>query len=267
MTWQDYTPLHPADRAAPAGRLAVRAPVTKVWLALPQTVELPTDTLGLDEVGRGAFAGPLVAAAVMLPADVQRQLGEHALLLRDSKTLNRMERELMAERIAELAQTVRTVTVSTAEINEHGVGWANREAFRRLIEAIEAPAYVVDGRVAPPVSAARASRLLVLPRADATVRAVAAASIVAKVYRDRLMRELHERWPLYGWARNVGYGTPQHITAIEQHGTTPEHRTAFVRTALLRRAIQRQQTTGGCYQQASLAPEQTAARPGPGRDE
>ena len=234
---------------------------------MPQTVALPTDALGLDEVGRGAFAGPLVAAAVMLPADMQRQLGEHALLLRDSKTLNRTGRELMAERIAELAQTVHTVTVSTGEINEHGVGWANREAFRRLIEAIEAPAYVVDGRVAPSVSAERASRVLVLPRADATVRAVAAASIVAKVYRDRLMRELHERWPLYGWARNVGYGTPQHIAAIEQYGTTPEHRTAFVRTALLRRRIQHRQSADGCYQQASLTPEQTAARPGPGRDE
>ncbi len=263
MTWWDYTAFRPAGRAAPTGHTAV----TKVWLAVPQTVALPTDVLGLDEVGRGAFAGPLVAAAVILPADVQRQLGEQALLLRDSKTLNRLERELMAERIAELSQTVRMVTVSTAEINEHGVGWANREAFRRLIEAIEAPAYVVDGRVAPPVSAARASRMLVLPRADATVRAVAAASIVAKVSRDRLMRELHERWPEYGWSRNVGYGTPQHIAAIEQYGTTLEHRTAFVRTALLRRAIQRRQSAGGCYQQASLAPERSAARRELGCDE
>lgn len=261
MTWQDCTTFNPA------GHPTVRAPVAKVWLALPQTVALPTDVLGLDEVGRGAFAGPLVAAAVMLPADVQYQLGKHALLLRDSKTLNRTERELMAERIAELAQTVRTVTISTAEINEHGVGWANREAFRRLIEAIEAPAYVVDGRVAPPVSAARASQVLVLPRADATVRAVAAASIVAKVSRDRLMRELHERWPLYGWTRNVGYGTPQHIAAIERYGTTPEHRTAFVRTALLRRAIQRRQTSGGSYQQAVLAPGQSDARRELGRNE
>lgn len=264
MTWQDYTTLHPA---VPTGRLPVEAPITKVWLAVPQTAALPPDTLGLDEVGRGAFAGPLVAAAVMLPADVQRRLGKHALLLRDSKTLNRTERELMAERIAELAHTIRTMTVSTAEINEHGVGWANREAFRRLIEAIEAPAYVVDGRVAPPVSAARASRVLVLPRADATVRAVAAASIVAKVHRDRLMRELHERWPQYGWARNVGYGTPQHIAAIEQHGITPQHRTAFVRTALLRRAIRRRQTDKSSYQQASLAPGQPAARHELGRDE
>lgn len=243
------------DRMSP--RPPKRMPVAEVWLALPHTDALPADVLGLDEVGRGAFAGPLVAAAVILPADVRHQLGEHALLLRDSKTLNRTQRELMADRIAEMGRTVRTITVPTADINTHGVGWANREAFRRLIEAVEAPAYVVDGRIAPPVSADRAPRVLVRPRADATVPAVAAASIVAKVYRDRLMRELHERWPVYGWARNVGYGTPQHLAAIERHGTTSEHRMAFVRTALTRRAAQRQQSAGSSYQQASLSPAES----------
>lgn len=209
--------------------------------------------VGLDEVGRGAFAGPLAAAAVMLPVDALSLLGDHAPLLRDSKSLNRKQRELMSALIRKLGVIVQTAIISVEYINTHGIGWANQVIFRKLIDGIDAPAYVVDGSIKPTVSSQRASRVVVLPKADATVPAVAAAAIVAKVYRDGLMRDLHKRWPMYGWTRNVGYGTPKHIAAIELHGKSPEHRTAFLQTALTRRARRRQECSTGDYQQEPLS--------------
>ena len=209
--------------------------------------------VGLDEVGRGAFAGPLAAAAVMLPVDGLSLLGDHAPLLRDSKSLNRKQRELMSALIRKLGVIVQTATISVEFINTHGIGWANQVIFRKLIDAIDAPAYVVDGSIKPTVSSERASRVLVLPRADAAVPAVAAASIVAKAYRDGLMRDLHKRWPMYDWTRNVGYGTPKHIAAIELYGKSPEHRTAFLQTALTRRARRRKEHASGGYQQETLS--------------
>ncbi len=204
--------------------------VQAALIAAPQCG--PLVQCGLDEVGRGALAGPLVAAAVVLPADFAERLGPLVRFLRDSKTVPRRRREQLAELIWRHAPVVEVQVVPVARINRRGIGWANREAFRLLIGRVAADEYVVDGRVRPPAPRDRAQRVRCMVRADAEVPAVSAASLVAKVHRDALMCLLHERHPDFGWHENVGYGTPAHLAALRAHGPTAEHRTVFVATAL-----------------------------------
>jgi ribonuclease HII len=187
---------------------------------------------GLDEVGRGALAGPLVAAGVVLPDDMLAQLGEHTQFLRDSKTVPRRRRSEMVVLIRRYAVAVEVVAISIEMINQRGIGWANREAFFQLIGRISADEYIVDGSVRPHAPADRALRVHCLVKADAQILEVAAASLVAKVYRDELMAELHKESPVFGWDRNAGYGTVSHLAALREYGPTLHHRTLFVRTAL-----------------------------------
>lgn len=198
------------------------------------TVDVPARPLicGLDEVGRGALAGPLVAAAVILPADFSTRLGPLVRFLRDSKTVPAARRDELASVILAHALAVETVVIAVEQINARGIGWANREAFRRLIARIAADEYIVDGRVRPPAPRERAARVRCLVRADATVPEVSAASIVAKSRRDAIMRALHGEFPDFGWRHNVGYGTKAHIAALHAHGPSPHHRRVFVATAL-----------------------------------
>jgi ribonuclease HII len=204
-------------------------PESELWSS---SASLPLRRCGLDEVGRGALAGPLVAAAVVLPSDIMARLGEHARFLRDSKTVARRQRQEMASLIARNALVVELVAISVEMINERGIGWANREAFRRLIGRISADEYVVDGKVKPPAPLDRSARVRCMVKADALVPEVAAASLVAKVYRDGMMAALHQQFPMFGWDRNAGYGTASHVAALSAHGSVPPHRTCFVRTAL-----------------------------------
>lgn len=197
-----------------------------------ELTERPRRCCGLDEVGRGALAGPLVAAAVILPNDFAAHLGPLARFLRDSKTVPAPRRIELAALIREHALIVEVVTISVALINRQGIGWANREAFRRLIGRVNADEYVVDGRVRPPAPPGRQARIRCLVRADAQVPAVSAASLVAKAYRDALMRDLHQRHPAFAWNENAGYGTAAHLTALHTLGPCAEHRTVFVATAL-----------------------------------
>lgn len=187
---------------------------------------------GLDEVGRGALAGPLVAAAVALPPDFSTLLGPLVRFLRDSKTVPEARRIELSALIRARALAVEVAIIPVTLINQHGIGWANREAFRQLIGRVDADEYVVDGRVVPPSPRNRAGRVRCLVKADVSVPAVSAASIVAKTLRDEIMRSLHPRYPAFGWSRNVGYGTAAHIAALREHGPSAEHRTLFVRTAL-----------------------------------
>lgn len=201
----------------------------------PALLDAPSLSLrrcGLDEVGRGALAGPLVAAAVILPDDIADRLGALARFLRDSKTVPRARREDLAAAIHMHAIAVEVATIPVEAINQHGIGWANREAFHRLIAALDADEYIVDGRVRPPAPADRITRVRCLVKADALVPAVAAASLVAKVHRDALMRTLHQSYPAFGWDENVGYGTATHLAALRVAGACPEHRAIFVATAL-----------------------------------
>jgi len=200
-----------------------------------QRADPPIRRCGLDEVGRGALAGPLVAAAVILPDDIVSRLGSLAVFLRDSKTVPPARRAEIVRHITAHALALAIAVCPTQIINSTGIGPANRIVFRQLIGAIDADDYVVDGRVtpfAPPGYPERAARIRCLVKADALVPAVSAASLVAKVYRDHIMADLGQTYPEYAWAENAGYGTPAHLAALRAHGVTPEHRTLFVTTAL-----------------------------------
>ncbi|MFN2569716.1 MAG: ribonuclease HII [Candidatus Dormibacteria bacterium] len=176
---------------------------------------------GMDEVGRGAFAGPLVAAAVVLPRRFRHPL------LRDSKQLTARQRETAAAAIRRVARwSIAEITV--VDINARGLGWANVEIFRRLVDLLEADGYCCDGRLR--INASHPVHCLV--GGDALVPAVSAASIIAKVHRDALMTRLHERAPQYNWARNKGYGAPEHRHALREHGPHQEHRRVFVANLL-----------------------------------
>ncbi len=225
----------PADDAAAsdsADSTDVSAPEVILDAASPASLAC---CCGMDEVGRGALAGPLVAAAVILPDDILARLGPLARFLRDSKTVPAARRAEIAARIREHALALAIAVSPVETINTRGVGWANRAAFRQLIAAIDADDYVVDGRVlpfAPPEYPERAARVRCLVKADALIPAVSAASLVAKVYRDHLMATLGQSHPVYAWADNAGYGSPAHLAALRAHGPCVEHRTVFVATAL-----------------------------------
>jgi ribonuclease HII len=174
---------------------------------------------GVDEVGRGALAGPLVAAAVILPADARLDG------LRDSKMCTRLQRERLAADIRDVALATAIVRVQPDRIDRVGLQRCNLDALRRALKSLSVePDYVlVDGfrlrRMSIPA--------LAVKKADAVSKNVAAASIVAKVTRDRAMRRYHRRFPQYGFSHNVGYGTREHWDALQQYGPCPIHRRSF----------------------------------------
>jgi ribonuclease HII len=174
---------------------------------------------GIDEVGRGPWAGPVVAAAVVLdPARLPEGLD-------DSKKLTARRREALCVEILATA-AVGIGEASVAEIDATGILPACDLAMRRALAALNvAPARVlVDGNRVPPGLACPAAAVV---RGDGSVLSIAAASIVAKVTRDRTMAELAREHPQYGWERNAGYGTAEHRAALMQHGVTPVHRRSF----------------------------------------
>ncbi len=189
---------------------------------------------GMDEVGRGPLAGPLVAAALILPPDFVFRETFPTLRFDDSKKLNARQREAAAAIIREYAIVLTVESISVGEINAQGIGWANRTVFERLIMRIEADRYIVDGNLKLTNLGRKARRVRSLIRADQTVQAVTAASIVAKVTRDRIMRDLHLDFPVYGWNHNMGYCTHSHVAALWSHGLCAHHRRQFVTTALSR---------------------------------
>jgi ribonuclease HII len=177
------------------------------------------EVAGVDEVGMGPLAGPVVAAAVVLPVS-PRLWG-----LADSKQVPDEVRRTLAARIREVARDVSIGTASREEIDRLNVYHAGLLAMRRAIDGLrDRPAHVaIDGRVVPDVAIPQ-SRWI---GGDARVAAIAAASIVAKVHRDDLMRRLDTRHPGFGFAQNVGYGTAEHLAALRRLGPTPEHRRSF----------------------------------------
>jgi ribonuclease HII len=181
---------------------------------------------GVDEAGRGPIAGPVAAAAVILdPARVPRGL-------RDSKLLTAEERERLYEVILDRAHAVGVAFASAAEIDAINIRQATFRAMRRALHALSAsPAYVlVDGNDLPPGLCCTGEALV---KGDATSASIAAASIVAKVTRDRLMARLCMRHPLYGFSRHAGYGTPAHIAALAKFGPCPAHRMSFAPLKLI----------------------------------
>ncbi|MBC7235313.1 MAG: ribonuclease HII [Chloroflexi bacterium] len=178
---------------------------------------------GIDEAGRGAWAGPVVAAAVVLPRlpDLRRLLAP----VRDSKQLLPSQREYCYELILSRALDHGVGVVSPAEIDELGIVAATREAMIQAVRTLRVPP---DGLIIDALSLPRlALPQVAVPKADLYSLSVAAASIVAKVTRDRLMVALDAQLPEYGFAAHKGYGTEQHRRALLCHGPSEYHRRSF----------------------------------------
>ncbi|MEY1557779.1 ribonuclease HII [Yoonia sp. R2331] len=178
-----------------------------------------TRIAGVDEVGRGPLAGPVTAAAVVLDPD---RIPEG---LNDSKKLSAKRRDALYDAIMESAD-VCIVDVSVAEIDQHNILRASHIAMVRALGGLRTPAdyALIDGNMVP--------RGLNLPcetvvKGDARSFSIAAASIVAKVWRDRLMVDLAQQHPGYGWEKNAGYPTPAHKAGLKRHGVSPHHRRSF----------------------------------------
>jgi ribonuclease HII len=177
---------------------------------------------GIDEAGRGACAGPLVVAAVVLdPASIRRMPG-----LADSKLLSPQAREEAYAQVLRLAIDWHVVVIGADQIDATGLHVCNVSGMRRAFAGLRAaPGYVLtDGF---PVRGLGTPALAVW-KGDRVTASVAAASVVAKVSRDRMMRDLHERYPQYGFDRHKGYVTDEHVRALAEHGPSPVHRYSFV---------------------------------------
>jgi ribonuclease HII len=174
---------------------------------------------GVDEAGRGPLAGPVVAAAVILDrARIPKGLN-------DSKQLSEEDREELFPRIMEMAVAVGVGEASVDEIDLVNIRQATHLAMARAVRALSVPAMfaLVDGNDAP----ALPCKCDTLVKGDSRSVSIAAASIIAKVTRDRLMALLHENHPVYGWRQNKGYGTPEHYSGLLLHGVTLHHRRSF----------------------------------------
>lgn len=187
---------------------------------------------GVDEAGRGPLAGPVVAAAVIL--DPSRPVEG----LADSKALTARQRERLEGLIRQRARCVAIGQASVEEIDALNILQATMLAMRRAVEALQLPAQRVrvDGNRLPMLAVPAEA----IVRGDATVPEISAASVLAKVHRDRLCEALDRAWPDYGFAVHKGYGTRAHLEALARHGACPAHRRSFapVRAALAsRRAL------------------------------
>ncbi|HEX7972284.1 MAG TPA: ribonuclease HII [Thiobacillus sp.] len=185
----------------------------------------PLGLCGVDEAGRGPLAGPVMAAAVML--DPERPIDG----LRDSKKLAAAARERLAEVIRREAVAWCVAEASVEEIDRLNILHATMLAMQRAVAGLaRAPDDVwVDGNRCP----TWAWRSQAVVQGDDKVAAIAAASILAKTSRDRLMRRLHTEYPAYGFAQHMGYGTATHLAALRAHGACPEHRRSFAPVRLL----------------------------------
>ncbi len=176
---------------------------------------------GIDEVGRGPLAGPVVAGAVILPKDCD------ILYLNDSKQLSEKKREELNEIILEKAVATGIGVVSPERIDEINILQATYEAMRQAISKLSVkPELLLNDAVTIPKVEIPQVPII---KGDAKSISIAAASIIAKVYRDHLMVQYDEIFPGYGFARNKGYGAPDHMEAIRTLGPTPIHRRSFIK--------------------------------------
>jgi ribonuclease HII len=174
---------------------------------------------GVDEAGRGPLAGPVVAAAVILD-DTKRIRG-----LADSKVLTALQREKLYDQIREKALCCSVAEATVEEIDELNILQATMLAMRRAVEGLRLkPVKVlVDGNRLPTLDVLAEA----IVGGDARVKSISAASILAKVHRDRLLAQLHVEFPQYGFAGHKGYGTPEHLEALRVHGACRHHRRYF----------------------------------------
>jgi ribonuclease HII len=180
---------------------------------------------GVDEAGRGCLAGPVVAAAVILPLPLDGEGLARFAGVRDSKQLTPQARDSLYDTIMQHAVAVGVGTGSVELIDTQNILQATKHAMREAIARLSQPpqALLLDAVRLPTVLLPQRSII----KGDALCLSIAAASIIAKVTRDRLMLALHEQYPLYGFSQHKGYGTEQHLAALKQHGPCPIHRRSF----------------------------------------
>ena len=186
-----------------------------------------TPLAGVDEAGRGACAGPLVIASVVLVDPFASELAK----VRDSKDVSEAEREKLFDLVKSAALSISVITVPAVEVDSRGVHAANLDGMRRAVQGLSVtPSYVltdgyaIEGLAIPNVA---------VWKGDQVVTCISAASIIAKVTRDRIMRELDITFPGYGFAKHKGYITKVHTEALQEHGPCIEHRRSFANIAAL----------------------------------
>jgi len=185
---------------------------------------------GIDEAGRGALAGPVVAAAVVVPT--QASLAGVWAEVRDSKLLRAERREILETAIRQEAAAWAIGTASASEVDRLGIAEATRLAMMDAVHSISVPIQhlLIDWVKLPHVSIPQTA----WPKADRESVSVAAASILAKVWRDRMLVQLDDVYPVYGFGRHKGYGTQAHRDALAQYGPCLEHRYSFAPVAQFR---------------------------------
>ena len=186
-----------------------------------------TPLAGVDEAGRGACAGPLVIASIVLADPFAPELAK----VRDSKDVSEAEREKLFDVVTAAALSISVISVPAAEVDSRGVHAANLDGMRRAVQGLSViPSYVltdgyaIEGLAIPNVA---------VWKGDQVVTCISAASIIAKVTRDRAMRELDASFPDYGFAKHKGYITKAHTEALQAYGPCIEHRRSFANIAAL----------------------------------
>jgi ribonuclease HII len=182
---------------------------------------------GVDEAGRGACAGPLVIASVVLNDPFAAELA----VVRDSKEIPESKRDAVFDLIHQVAASVSVVIVPASEVDARGVHAANLDGMRRAVQGLSVePAYVLtDGYAIEGLGVPN----LAVWKGDQVVVSISAASVIAKVTRDRIMREMDLEFPQYGFAGHKGYITAAHTKALNEHGPSQQHRTSFANVAAL----------------------------------
>ena len=189
----------------------------------------PDDCIGIDEVGRGPLAGPVITAAVWISAEGLALIERDKIEVRDSKKLSQRQRKKILNWIDKQPEEILKYSIASAsveEIDSLNILQATLLAMKRAYASLKLlkPFTLVDGNKAPELEN---SQVRTIVKGDDTVISIALASIVAKEYRDNLMKELDKKYPQYGWNTNVGYGSQRHIHAILAHGASPHHRKTF----------------------------------------
>jgi ribonuclease HII len=186
-----------------------------------------TPLAGVDEAGRGACAGPLVIASVVLVDPFAPELAK----VRDSKDVSEVEREKLFDLVTSAALSISVIIVPAAEVDSRGVHAANLDGMRRAVQGLSVTpnyvltdGYAIEGLAIPNVA---------VWKGDQVVTCISAASIIAKVTRDRAMRDLDTKFPDYGFAKHKGYITKAHTEALQAHGPCIEHRRSFANIAAL----------------------------------
>lgn len=180
---------------------------------------------GLDEAGRGCLAGPVVAAAVILPLDDCEATLRNLEGVNDSKQLTAARRDVLYDLVMQHALAVGVGTGSVELIDERNILNATKQAMRNALAALKIAPHglLLDALYLRDIPLPQRSII----KGDARCLSIASASIIAKVTRDRLMLDLHKEYPLYGFDQHKGYGTPAHLIALRTHGVTPHHRRSF----------------------------------------